>query len=48
MQLDEALQTSFENLLPGLHRDSLPDKVQEVVVQVLVHKDALIRDGVAR
>ena len=46
MQFGNSLQSSLEHLLPCLHRDLLPDKLQEVIVQVLVHKDALIQDGV--
>ncbi len=34
----------LEDLFPGLHRRLLPDEVQGVVVQELVHKDAMIQD----
>jgi hypothetical protein len=46
VQLDNPLQTSLEYLLPGLHRDLLLDKAQEVVGQVFVHKYALAWDGI--
>ena len=48
VQLGNPLQTSLEYLFPGLHRDLLLDKAQEVVGQVFVHKYALAWDGVPR
>ena len=46
VQVGNSLQTSLEYLLPGLHRDLLLDKVQEVVGQVFVHKYALAGNGI--
>ena len=45
VQFGSPRQTSFEYLLPSLHGDLLLDEAQEVVIQVLIHKDALISDG---
>lgn len=46
MKFRNSLQASLEDLLPCLHRNLFPDQVQEVVRQVLVHKDVLVGDGI--
>lgn len=48
MQFRNSLQASLEDLLPGFHRKLLLDQVEEVVRHVLVHKDALVGDGIPR
>jgi hypothetical protein len=48
VQFIESSQTSLEDFFFGSHWCWLPDKAQEVVLQVLVHKYALIGDGVPR
>ena len=48
VQLGNPLQTSLEYLLPGLHRDLLLNKAQEIIGKVFVHKYALTRDSVPR
>ena len=46
VQFGDPLQTSFEYLLPSVHRDFFLDQVQKVVVQVLIYEDTLVWDGI--
>lgn len=46
VQFRNPSQTSLEDLLPGLHRNLLPNEAQEVVSQVFVYKYALFWNGV--
>ena len=48
VQFSQSSETSLQDFLFGSHWCLLPDKTQEVVLQVLVHKYALVRDGVPR
>jgi hypothetical protein len=41
-----SLQSSFEDLLPSSHWDLIPNQTQEIIIQVLIHKYALIWDSV--
>jgi hypothetical protein len=41
-----SLQSSFENFLPSSHWNTFPNQTQEVIMQVFIHKYALIGDGI--
>jgi hypothetical protein len=46
VKFSNSSETGTEDFLFGSHWDLLPAKAQEVVCQIFVHKDPLIRDGV--
>lgn len=48
VQFDQPPQTCLEDLLPGSRGDRFPHQTKEVVLQVPVHEDSLVGDGVAR
>jgi hypothetical protein len=46
VHVDNSLQSSFENFLPSSHWNLVPNQTHEIVVQVFIHKYALIWNGV--
>jgi hypothetical protein len=48
MHICNSPQSSFENFPPSSHWDLIPNQISKVIVQVFIHKYALIWDGVHR